>query len=279
MTGTQRIISFYRIITESFYSKADLEQWLMPGIEKDDYRLMMEILWGPLVEKNLSFAVKSARDGRTIGVGLNFDLWDEPELILDSKLTIVFDFLEFLEAPIRERKLPKGKGQIVHNFMMSTSSDLNPAENVIMMKEMEVYCLQLAKRKEYAGIFTTNTSPLTQVTIPSPKLSIRNAIIVIHLPFAAAPEIRLILQFLRKCTVETFLTRSLRSGNCSIRATSSRIGYENWTTRGTAAESLPLRLLLVLCRTSHELFNPSRTAQREIVKRISLLGNRTGPDK
>ncbi|XP_076673165.1 nonribosomal peptide synthetase ebony [Andrena cerasifolii] len=150
------------IITESFYSKADLEQWLMPGIEKDDYRLMMEILWGPLVEKNLSFAVKSARDGRTIGVGLNFDLWDEPELILDSKLTIVFDFLEFLEAPIRERKLPKGKGQIVHNFMMSTSSDLNPGENVIMMKEMEVYCLQLAKRKEYAGIFTTNTSPLTQ---------------------------------------------------------------------------------------------------------------------
>ncbi|XP_034177001.2 nonribosomal peptide synthetase ebony isoform X2 [Osmia lignaria lignaria] len=150
------------IITESFYSKADLEQWLMPGIAKDDYRIMMEILWEPLVEKNLSFAVKSARDGRTIAVGLNFDLWDEPELILDSKLTIVFEFLEHLEAPIRERKLPKGKGQIIHNFMMTTSSDLNPAENVIMMKAMEEYCLKLAKRKEYAGIFTTNTSPLTQ---------------------------------------------------------------------------------------------------------------------
>ncbi|XP_076246667.1 nonribosomal peptide synthetase ebony isoform X3 [Calliopsis andreniformis] len=150
------------IITESFYSKADLEQWLMPGIERDDYRIMMEILWEPLVEKNLSFVVKSSRDNRTIGVGLNFDLWDEPELILDSKLTIVFDFLEFLEAPIRERKLPKGKGQIIHNFMMSTSSDLNAAENVIMMKAMEEYCLQLARRKEYAGIFTTNTSPLTQ---------------------------------------------------------------------------------------------------------------------
>lgn len=26
---------------------------------------------------------------------------------------------------------------------MTTSSDLNPAENVIMMKEMEEYCLQL----------------------------------------------------------------------------------------------------------------------------------------
>uniref|UniRef100_V9IDN0 Mycosubtilin synthase subunit C n=1 Tax=Apis cerana TaxID=7461 RepID=V9IDN0_APICE len=150
------------IITESFYSKADLEQWLMPDITREDYQIMMEILWNSLVEKNLSFVVKSSQDNRTIGVGLNFDLWDEPELILDSKLMIVFEFLEYLEAPIRERKLPKGKGQIIHNFMMTTSSDLNPAENVIMMKEMEEYCLQLAKRKEYAGIFTTNTSPLTQ---------------------------------------------------------------------------------------------------------------------
>ena len=150
------------IITESFYNKADLEQWLMEGIAKEDYRIMMELLWKPLVEKNLSFAVKSSQNGRTIGVALNFDLWDEPELILDSKLTIVFDFLEYLEAPIRERKLPKGTGQIIHNFMMATSGDLNPAENVILMKEMEEYCLQLAKRKEYAGIFTTNTSPLTQ---------------------------------------------------------------------------------------------------------------------
>ncbi|CAD1473045.1 unnamed protein product [Heterotrigona itama] len=151
-----------KIITESFYNKADLEQWLMPDITKEDYNTMMEILWDPLVEKDLSFVVKSSQDGRTIGVGLNFDLWDEPELILDSKLMIVFEFLEYLEAPIRERKLPKGKGQIIHNFMMTTSSNLNPAENVIMMKEMEEYCLQLAKRKEFAGIFTTNTSPLTQ---------------------------------------------------------------------------------------------------------------------
>ncbi|KAG7189638.1 hypothetical protein KM043_017318 [Ampulex compressa] len=150
------------IITESFYSKADLEQWLMPDITRDDYRLMMEALWTPLVETNLSFAVKSSQDNRMIGVGLNFDLWDEPELTLDSKLMIVFEFLEYLEAPVRERKLAKGKGQILHNFMMTTSSDLNPAENVILMSEMEDYCLKLVRGKEYAGIFTTNTSPLTQ---------------------------------------------------------------------------------------------------------------------
>lgn len=137
----------------------------MPGIKRDDYRIVMKNLWEPLVEKNLSFVVKSSQDGKTIGVCLNFDLWDEPEVIIDSKLTIIFDFLEHLEAPIRERKLPKGKGQIIHNFMTSTSSDMNPAQNVIIMKEIEEYCLHLARRKEYAGIFTTNTSPLTQVTI------------------------------------------------------------------------------------------------------------------
>lgn len=121
----------------------------------------------PLVEKDLSFVVKSSQDDRVIGVSLNFDLWDEPEVELESKLTIVFDFLEYLEKPIREKKLPKGKGQIIHNFMMATHSDLAPAENVIIMGEMEEYCLRVARKREYAGIFTTNTSPLTQVILYS----------------------------------------------------------------------------------------------------------------
>lgn len=150
------------IITESFYSKADLEQWLIPDIMRTDYRELMEIMWNPLVEKGLSFAIKSAQNGKTIGVTLNFDLWDEPELILSSKLMIIFDFLEYLEKPIRENKLPKGKGKIIHNSMMSTCSDLNFAENVLVMRQMEEYCLQLAQQKGYVGIFTTNTSPLTQ---------------------------------------------------------------------------------------------------------------------
>ncbi|XP_077271508.1 beta-alanyl-bioamine nonribosomal peptide synthetase ebony-like [Temnothorax americanus] len=150
------------IITESFYSKADLEQWLMPEITRTDYRELVEAMWAPLVEKNFSFVMKSAQSGKTIGVTLNFDLWDEPEVILKSKLMIVFDFLEYLEGPIRDYKLPKGKGKIIHNFMMGTSIDLNPTENVLVISQMEEYCLQLVKRKEYIGIFTTNTNPLTQ---------------------------------------------------------------------------------------------------------------------
>lgn len=135
----------------------------MPDITKADYRELMENMWNPLVEKGLSFVIKSAQTGKTIGVTLNFDLWDEPEVILTSKLMIVFDFLEYLEAPIRENKLPKGKGQVIHNSMMATSSHLNSAENVLVMRQMEEYCLRIAERKEFAGIFTTNTSPLTQV--------------------------------------------------------------------------------------------------------------------
>lgn len=135
----------------------------MPDITRADYRELMEAMWDPLVKKNLSFVMKSAQTGKTIGVTLNFDLWDEPELILKSKLMIIFDFLEYLEGPIRDYKLPKGKDKIIHNSMMATNSDLNPAENVLVIRQMEEYCLQLAQRKEYIGIFTTNTSPLTQV--------------------------------------------------------------------------------------------------------------------
>lgn len=46
--------------------------------------------------------------------------------------------------------------------MMATSSDLNAKENIAVMHFMENEVLKLAKRKSFAGILTTNTSPLTQ---------------------------------------------------------------------------------------------------------------------
>ncbi|XP_011165813.1 tyrocidine synthase 1 [Solenopsis invicta] len=150
------------IITESFYTKGDLERWLMPDVTRADYRELVESMWDPLIEKNLSYVVKSAQNEKIIGIALNFDLWDEPEVILKSKLMIIFDFLEYLEKPIRDYKLPQGKGQIIHAFMMATNSNLNSAENILVMRHMEEYCLQFAKQKKYSGIFTTNTSPLTQ---------------------------------------------------------------------------------------------------------------------
>lgn len=135
----------------------------MPDITRADYRELMELMWNPLVEKGLSFVMKSAKSGKIIGVVFNFDLRDEPELILTSKLMIIFDFLNYLEEPIRNNKLPKDKGKILYNFMMATYKELNFAENVLVMGQMGEYCLEFAQQKGYVGIFTTNTSPLTQV--------------------------------------------------------------------------------------------------------------------
>lgn len=46
--------------------------------------------------------------------------------------------------------------------MMGTSSHLTAQENIAVMRFMEAEVLKLAKRKNFAGILTTNTNPLTQ---------------------------------------------------------------------------------------------------------------------
>ncbi|XP_063703822.1 beta-alanyl-bioamine nonribosomal peptide synthetase ebony [Culicoides brevitarsis] len=150
------------IITTSFFEKADLEQWLKPMILYTDYADILNAIWDVLVEKDLSFVVKDVKTDRIVGVSLNFDARDEPEVPVESKLIIVFEFLEFLEGPIRDGKLPEGLNQILHSFMMGTKSDLNAQENIALMHFMESEVLKLAERKNFAGIFTTNTSPLTQ---------------------------------------------------------------------------------------------------------------------
>lgn len=88
------------MITTSFYQKADLEQWLMPDIHVEDYPELLEAMWDAMVESELSFVAR-AEDGRAVGVALNFDANDEPEIEIKSKLGVIFEFLEFLEAPIK----------------------------------------------------------------------------------------------------------------------------------------------------------------------------------
>lgn len=48
-----------------------------------------------------SFAVYSEHDEKYVGICLNFDAYDEPEVHINSNLAIIFEFLESLEAPIR----------------------------------------------------------------------------------------------------------------------------------------------------------------------------------
>lgn len=63
-----------------------------------------------------------------------------------------------------DSQLPAEKRKILHSFMMGTHSSLTAKENVAVMEFMESEVLKLAESKEFAGIFTTNTSPITQVT-------------------------------------------------------------------------------------------------------------------
>ncbi|ALC47897.1 e [Drosophila busckii] len=150
------------IIVASFYNKADLEQWLKPGVKRQDYSDLLNEIWNVLVERELSLVVYDRNTDRIIGTALNFDARSEPEVDIKSDLLIVFEFLEHCEGPIRDNYLPKGLNQILHSFMMGTAEDLNPRENIACMHFMEHEVLRVAREKQFAGIFTTNTSPLTQ---------------------------------------------------------------------------------------------------------------------
>jgi hypothetical protein len=88
------------IITTSFYEKADIEQYIKDDILRTDYADILEMIWEVLVEKDLSFIIQNA-SGQSVGVALNFDARDEPAVEVNSKLIVVFEFLEFLEGPIR----------------------------------------------------------------------------------------------------------------------------------------------------------------------------------
>jgi len=73
---------------------------------------------------------------------------------------------------LREKQLPQGKGKVLHSFMMATDPSLNYQQNVEVMDFMEAEVLRLAQSKGFAGIFTTNTSPLTQVCVLHPVTNI-----------------------------------------------------------------------------------------------------------
>ncbi|KAF4527640.1 hypothetical protein B566_EDAN016200 [Ephemera danica] len=199
--------SVYRMITESFYQKSDLEHWLKPILTRSDYHELLDAIWPHLLDSNLSFTIRGPdeRDiavalsfdahaepevqmhnqlaivfdflesiegpisftirgpnGRDIAVAFSFDAHAEPEVQMHNQLAIVFAFLESIEGPIRKTRLPTGRGQVWHSFMMATDPDVSSAENVELTQIMEQECLRIARDRSFCGIFTTNTSPLTQ---------------------------------------------------------------------------------------------------------------------
>lgn len=62
-------------------------------------------------------------------------------------------------------KLLESKQKIFHSLLIGTHSDLNAKENVAVIQFMETEVINLAKKKQFSGIFTINLNPLTQVII------------------------------------------------------------------------------------------------------------------
>lgn len=89
-----------KMIATSFYEKADLEQWIKQDISIDDYDKLIHKAWDALIEKDLSFVVCD-KNGELIAVALNFDAHDEPEIEIHSRIAVILEFLEFIEAPVR----------------------------------------------------------------------------------------------------------------------------------------------------------------------------------
>lgn len=88
------------IICTSFIEKAELEQQLKPNLNFKDYSDLIEGIWNPLVEKGYSFVIED-KNGKIVGISLNFDANDEPPIPSCGMLDIIFEFLEKLETPIR----------------------------------------------------------------------------------------------------------------------------------------------------------------------------------
>uniref|UniRef100_T1HU58 AMP-binding domain-containing protein n=1 Tax=Rhodnius prolixus TaxID=13249 RepID=T1HU58_RHOPR len=149
----------YRMITESFVKKSDIESKLEPPVQIHEYIPLLDGLWPTLVKQNVSIVARNT-EGKLVGVSLIFDDDEEPEVALEPPLSYVLEFLDYVEVPIRENLLPKGKR--LHSFMLGTDQQLSAQENIEVTSFLEEKIIQHGKEREYVGIFSTNTNPLTQ---------------------------------------------------------------------------------------------------------------------
>ncbi|KAL0811268.1 hypothetical protein ABMA28_009686 [Loxostege sticticalis] len=149
------------MIVTSFYEKAELEEFLRHEIETQDYAHCVHACWPALLRARLSVVLKDST-GTPVAVALNFDARDEPEIELSGGLAKIMAFLEYVESSVRDTMLPEGKGAILHSFMMATDANLSPRDNVAAIRALEHATIRIARERRFKGVFTTNTSPLTQ---------------------------------------------------------------------------------------------------------------------
>lgn len=160
MLGPEDKAQAILVICRSFYDKSELDSHLTNvSISLEDYINTLKPIWDDLVSNDLCFAVKD-KNGRVLGVSLNYDTKYEPVFPLEGGLGYALKTADYLEGPVKAA-FPKDK-LLLLTFMMGTHWDLSPSENVATMAYMEEEVQKLAREKGYHGILTTNISQLTQ---------------------------------------------------------------------------------------------------------------------
>ncbi|XP_055850817.1 beta-alanyl-bioamine nonribosomal peptide synthetase ebony-like isoform X2 [Episyrphus balteatus] len=151
-----------KILVDSFYDKGDLEYWIKEDISRQDYIDIFEDLWDDALNKGYSFIVKDMDTKEITGVAINFDARDEPKCLTNSKVDSVFDIVSVLEGPFRQNQMAVELNKIFYTSFSATSVNLNPQENIACIYLIEEEVINLAKRKNFTGVLTSNVSPLTQ---------------------------------------------------------------------------------------------------------------------
>lgn len=88
------------LIANSLYEKSILAQFIKPKLSKECYPEVINAMWPDAVKQELSFLIKDSNE-RIVGISVNFDLRNEPDLIITNPLMVIFEFYEFLEKNIR----------------------------------------------------------------------------------------------------------------------------------------------------------------------------------
>ena len=180
------------MISRSFADKGDLTT--LANVNYDHIKDQMEVLWHSILAANLSLVVRDSA-GKLIGSCINFDARSEEaeplcatsafsramtdeerreerkkrrrdrEAAADTEDEVplsVVDFLEVIEAPLKEAHLPQERGRYIYTSMLGTARQLSAAENVRVAVFLERENLRHARQLGFRGVFTTNANRLTQ---------------------------------------------------------------------------------------------------------------------
>jgi AMP-binding enzyme C-terminal domain/Phosphopantetheine attachment site len=89
------------LLAKCFKKKSGMDRFFTGsnGIKEEYYKEIIGEMWNKLVEQGFSFMVKN-KNGDLIGVSLNLDATDEPEIKAVNNLRTILDFVDSLEKPI-----------------------------------------------------------------------------------------------------------------------------------------------------------------------------------